>query len=245
MSADSGVPTYRDESGMWRDFAPFTRKGLNPGDISHVDGYLRDPHQAWGFHEYIRGIMANAEPHDGYAVVTKWLTQRWPDSSFLLTTNVDGFHRQAGVPEHQMWERYGNIWELMCVDRCHDEWWPETRVPLFDIDPETMKTNDIPRCNKCGGPARPRMHLAHGEHLDKAWACRQYQQFIEEPVDVYVVVGTTLWFSWPDEVTIRPKIISINPSEGAHAHYDDPIPVSMGARDALVGLDFVLNQAES
>lgn len=245
MSADSGVPTYRDEDGMWRDFTAFTSRGVSPGEVSHVDGYRRDPHQAWGFHEHIRRIMASATPHRGYEVVTRWLTERWPTSSFLLTSNVDGLHRRAGVEEHRMWERYGNIWELMCVDRCTEEWWPEPRAPLFDIDPETMKAVDIPRCHHCGGAARPRTHLAHGEFLPKRWAARQYERFIDGPVDVYVVVGTTLWFSWPDEVAERPTIVHINPSAQTHANYDDPLAITMGAEDALTGLDFALRRLDA
>jgi len=242
MSADSGVPTYRDEDGLWRDFEPFTSKGLNPADIAHVDGYQRDPHQAWGFHEYIRRVMASSKPHEGYDVVTRWLRDVWPESSFLLTTNVDGYHRRSGVDEHRMWERYGNIWELMCVTPCSDEWWPEPRAPLFDIDPATMRAVDIPRCPFCGAAARPRTHLAHGEFLSKGAGAKRYERFIDTQVDVYVVIGTTLWFSWPDEITDRPAIIHINPSAATHDRYDEPHAITMGARDALLGLDFMLRR---
>lgn len=242
MSADSGVPTYRDEDGLWRDFEPFTSKGLIPADIAQVDTYRRDPHQAWAFHEYVRRIMARNAPHDGYSVITRWLDEVWPESSFLLTSNVDGYHRRAGVEDHRMWERYGNIWELMCVTPCCDEWWSDTRAPLAEIDPDTMRATDIPRCPFCGGAARPRTHLAHGDFLARGAGAARYEKFIETKVDVYVVVGTTLWFSWPDEVTDRPTIVHINPNAATHAHYDAPFAITMGARDALVGLDFMLRR---
>jgi hypothetical protein len=61
-------------------------------------------------------------------------------------------------------------------------------------------------------------------------------------VDVYLVIGTMLWSSWPDEVRVRPRIIHVNPNPGTHARYDDPIGITLGARDALTGLDWMMRR---
>jgi NAD-dependent SIR2 family protein deacetylase len=242
MSADSGVPTYRDDRGMWRDFPGFAERGIQPQDIAHLDGYRRDPHAAWGFHEHVRRIMANAVPHAGYEVLARWMRETWPDA-FLLTTNVDGLHRRSGVEAHRMWERYGNIFVLQCVAACRPIAWPEPRAPLHAIDAETLRAADLPCCPFCGGPARPSVQLDHDEHfLQDEVAAHRYQRFVDDRViDVYVVVGTTLWFSWPDGVP-QPAIININPDPATHARYVDPIAITMGACDALVGIDWMLRR---
>src|SRR5688572_29045333 len=70
MSADSGIPTYRDEGGRWCRFEPFASRGIVPSDIAHPPGFRARPDQAWGFHEWIRRRVAGSTPHAGYDVIT-------------------------------------------------------------------------------------------------------------------------------------------------------------------------------
>ncbi|MCB9638220.1 MAG: hypothetical protein H6727_04835 [Myxococcales bacterium] len=241
MSADSGIPTYRDKEGRWRDFQPFTRLGLRPADFSNPPGYRERPQYAWAFAEYMRRQMGKAPLHKGYPVITRWLLDVIPDA-FLLTTNVDDLHRRAGVPDSLMWERYGNIWELQCLSRCTGHWWPEKRVELCDLDLETMEAHNFPRCPFCGDLARPRMQMEHDpDFIEREPAWQFYQNFLGRgDVDVYVVIGTTLWFSWPEEMQHKPQVISINPDPSTHEHYDEPIAITMGAADALDAIDEVM-----
>lgn len=238
MSADSGVPTYRDEDGMWRDFEPFTAKGVIPREIAHLDGYQRDPEAAWGFHEWVRRTMRAAEPHAGYEVVRRWVHEMLPDA-FVLTTNVDGLHLRSGLRPQEVWERYGSIWELQCVDACRAERWPEPRVPLCTLDEETLRASNLPRCPHCGAVARPRLQLDHDpDFLQDAEGGRRYTAFVgAHDVDVYVVVGTTLWFSWPEQLGYRPTVVHVNPDPRTHARYGAPIAITLGAEDALTRID--------
>lgn len=241
MSADSGIPTYRDEKGMWRDFEPFTSKGVVPREIAHLDGYRRDPEAAWGFHEWVRRAMRAAEPHAGYEVVRRWVQEALPDA-FVLTTNVDGLHLRSGLGPHEVWERYGSIWQLQCVDGCRPEHWPEPRVPLCTIDEATMRASSLPRCPWCDAVARPRLQLDHdADFVQDAYGARLYERFVDaRDVDVYVVIGTTLWFSWPDELDYRPTVVHVNPNPATHLRYDDPIAITMGAEAALTHIDRAL-----
>ena len=243
MSADSGIPTYRDDKGMWRDFEPFTEKGLQPREIAHLDGYQRDPAAAWGFHEWVRRSMRAAVPHAGYEVVRRWVQEVLP-SAFVLTTNVDGMHPRSGLEPHELWQRYGSIWELQCVAGCRAEWWPEPRVPLCELDPATMRASKLPTCPFCDDVARPRLQLDHdGLFLQKAYGAQLYERFVaDHDVDVFVVIGTTLWFSWPDALGYRPTIVHINPNPETHARYEDPIALTLGADDALLGIDWALRR---
>jgi NAD-dependent SIR2 family protein deacetylase len=242
MSADSGIPTYRDRNGRWRDFLPFSQVGLTPSDFAHPPGYRERPQHAWAFAEYLRRSMAQAPVHQGYDVLTEWMLRRIPQS-FLLTTNIDDLHRRANVPETKFYERYGNLWELQCLERCTPHWWRENRVELCTLDTTTMEASNFPQCPFCQGLARPRIQMAYDEEfVEKEAGWKFYQNFLASgPIDVYLIIGTTLWMTWPEGQEPN-TIIHINPAPNTHEHYQSPVAVTMGAKDALVGIDWAWRQ---
>lgn len=238
MSADSGISTYRDQQGRWRDFLPFTRLGLQPKDFSNPPGYREQPHYAWAFAEYLRRQMANAQPHTGYKIISNWVSNAGKEM-FVLTTNIDGLHRRSGVPDSRLYERYGNLWELQCLEKCTSHWWPDNRTKLCHLDEATMRASDLPTCPFCGGLARPRVQMDYDDQfIEKEVGWRFYQNFLDAAaIDVVVIIGTTLWMSWPDNEK-KPQVIHINPDPQTHVHYEQPIAITMGAEDALMGIDW-------
>jgi NAD-dependent SIR2 family protein deacetylase len=240
MSKECGIPTYRDEDGVYRDFEPFASRGVNPQEIANPPGFMAHPGRAWGFYEYMRRSVDEAKLHDGYGVVTRWI-RTLGDRGFVLTTNIDDLHLRAGLPRHQLWRRYGSLFELQCLEqsqpRCRDRWWRDERVPLCDLD-DDLRAETRPACPFCGGPARPRTQMALDEgFLEDEPAATRYDAWrADGEPDALVVIGTTLWFSWPDGVP-QPRIISINVDESQHAHYDDVIAITAPASDALVAID--------
>lgn len=262
MSAESGVPTYRGRGGRWREFTPFTSKGVIPSKIADPVGYREQFERATAFHEYFRRLMWDAEPHAGYDVITRWvergmkrgMSQGDQESegsppSFVLTTNIDDLHRRSGVPNHLLYERYGNLWELQCLNPepdslCARHSWRLDQRELCALDMERIMTSGHPPCLFCGGPARPRIQMKHDhEFIEDEVGWRRYQDFMER-VDVCVVIGTCLWLSWPDGVE-RPRVIHINPDPDTHKRYEDPIAITLGAKQALQGIDWFLERFES
>jgi NAD-dependent SIR2 family protein deacetylase len=238
MSRESGVPTYRDEGGRCSRLEPFASRGLAPADFAHPEGFRERPEHAWAFYEVLRRTVAGAEPHEGYGVITRWLS-RWP-RSFLLTTNIDELHLRAGARDDGVRQRYGSMWQLQCLKPCRQEVWTDRRVPLVALDEATLVASDLPACPFCGGGARPRTQMAHDDaFIDDAAASARHEAFLAEgEPEVVVVVGTTLWLSWPEHVHPRPRVISINPDPERHAPYgDDVIGLTARASDALVAID--------
>lgn len=171
-------------------------------------------------------------------MITRWMT-RWP-RSFLLTTNIDELHLQAGVPDDRVRQRYGSLWELQCLKPCRQGAWRDRRVPLVTLDEATMVASGFPTCPSCGGGARPRTQMAHDEQLidDVAGSARHESFLIGGEPEVVVVVGTSLWFSWPEHVDPKPRVISINPDAERHTTYgDDVIALTAPASDALIAID--------
>jgi NAD-dependent SIR2 family protein deacetylase len=67
MSADSGLPTFRDRDGFWRNFPVYSRSGLRPEELAAGTEFMRRPERSWGFYEWRRRNAARNRPHEGYA----------------------------------------------------------------------------------------------------------------------------------------------------------------------------------
>ena len=200
ISAESGVPTFRGQAGLWRDFCP--------QDLATPRAFRRDPGLVWEWYDWRRGLIGACEPNAAHRTLAE-MEQRLPDLT-LITQNVDGLHQLAG--SRHVLELHGNIWRTRCLgcDRVSED----HRVPLPEIPPH---------CPKCGGPLRPDV-VWFGESLpsqvlEAAWAaaarCR-----------LKLVIGTSAVVhpaaSLP-LVALRngARLIEINPAEtplSTHAH---------------------------
>ena len=151
ISAESGVPTFRGQAGLWRDF--------RPEDLATPRAFRRDPGLVWEWYDWRRGLIGACEPNAAHRTLAE-MEQRLPDLT-LITQNVDGLHQLAG--SRHVLELHGNIWRTRCLgcDRVSED----HRVPLPEIPPH---------CPKCGGPLRPDV-VWFGESLpsqvlEAAWA---------------------------------------------------------------------------
>jgi NAD-dependent SIR2 family protein deacetylase len=57
----------------------------------------------WGssFNKY-----REVKPHDGYQIVRQWRDQRFVDTFYMLTSNVDAHWRRAGIKDTEVCEVY-------------------------------------------------------------------------------------------------------------------------------------------
>src|SRR5713226_6873827 len=82
VSADSGIPTFRGEAGLWRNF--------RAEDLATPEAFARDPLLVWEWYEWRRSIVRDAKPNDAHLAIA-----RLPNA-LLVTQNVDGLHQRAG-----------------------------------------------------------------------------------------------------------------------------------------------------
>jgi NAD-dependent deacetylase len=136
ISAESGVPTYRDvETGLWAKVDPY--------EISSADGWRRHPEKVWAWYLWRHYMMKSVEPNAGHRAVAAW--QDYAEVH-VVTQNVDDLHERAG--SGRVYHLHGSLFEFRC-DRCQQPYHGE--LPAM---PEPVESVAPPTCT-CGGLIRP------------------------------------------------------------------------------------------
>jgi len=164
ISAESGVPTFRGQGGLWKKF--------RAEDLATPEAFARDPRLVWEWYDSRRAALAQVAPNAGHRALAE-LEARKPRFT-LVTQNVDGLHDRAG--SRNVLKLHGDIWTLRCL-RCGRERRDE-RTPLPELPPSC----------ECGGMLRPGV-VWFGEPLPvEAW---ERAQKATREAEVLLVVGTS------------------------------------------------------
>jgi NAD-dependent deacetylase len=164
VSAESGIPTFRGQGGLWRQY--------RPEDLATPQAFARDPKLIWEWYDWRRGLIARAEPNPGHIALAE--IERRARTFTLITQNVDDLHERAG--SRNVLHVHGSIWTVRCL-ACHAES-TDKRAPLPEIPP---------RC-ECGGLLRPGV-VWFGEALPpRVWASAERAA---RAADLFLVVGTS------------------------------------------------------
>ena len=165
ISAESGIPTFRDKEGMWNN--------INPQDIASPRAFKKDPQLVWEWYDWRRRIINKANPNQGHYALAE--IERQKEKFTLITQNIDGLHEIAG--SINLVELHGNIWEIRC-EKC-DTVNKNYEVPIPEIPP---------KCEKCGEITRP--NVVWFEEIIPMHQIDQALLSIEES-DLMMIIGTS------------------------------------------------------
>jgi NAD-dependent protein deacetylase/lipoamidase len=175
ISAESGVPTFRDAGGLW--------EGVRVEDVASPDGFRVDPLNVWRFYSERRANMASVAPNAGHRALVD-VEQRLGDRFLLVTQNIDGLHAAAGST--RIVEMHGNLMRSRCTvcDR-----------PPFE-DRTAYKDNVAPMCGRCkqrGTDALLRPDIVWFGELIPPAALDGVERFVETAGAhlVFLAVGTS------------------------------------------------------
>jgi NAD-dependent deacetylase len=163
ISADSGVPTFRGQDGLWRNF--------RAEDLATPEAFARDPRLVWEWYDWRRGLIVAKHPNPAHHALVE-LERRY-ERFRLITQNVDGLHAAAG--SRNLIELHGNIWKVRCI-QCN-EIYENRDIPI----------QMLPHC-KCGGLLRPHI-VWFGEALDPHNIVRSEEALSD--CQVLLIVGTS------------------------------------------------------
>ncbi|WP_022890334.1 NAD-dependent deacylase [Agromyces italicus] len=87
ISAESGVPTFRDAGGLW--------EGHRVEDVATPEAFERDPDTVQRFYDARRHAVALAEPNPAHEALAR-LERELGDELLVVTQNIDPLHERAG-----------------------------------------------------------------------------------------------------------------------------------------------------
>jgi NAD-dependent deacetylase len=199
LSADSGLPTYRGIGGLYENRDP--EENLPIEFLLSREALEAYPDLTWKYLLQIEQACRAAKPNRGHEVIAA-IESRF-DRVWVLTQNVDGFHRQAG--SRNVIDIHGDLHHIRCM-RCL-YWQAVDDYNGFSIPP---------RCPECRGVLRPDVVL-FGEELP-ARQLAIYQAETRRDFDLVISVGTTSVFPYISAPVLaayqlRKPSIEINPGE--------------------------------
>lgn len=164
ISAESGVPTFRGEGGLWRDY--------RATDLATPEAFHRDPGLVWEFYNWRRELLAPLRPNAAHLALVKIEAQL--PHFLLITQNIDDLHRLAG--SRNILELHGNIWKVRCT-KCQ-------RM----TENRTVPLTAPPFCESCGGMLRPHV-VWFGEPLDQEVLDQAVEALAK--CQVMLIIGTS------------------------------------------------------
>jgi len=213
VSAESGIPTFRDPGGIWDRFDP-AEVGTTGGALQFA---LRYPERIRDFIRETVETFEKADPNPGHYGLAD--LEKMGILKSVVTQNIDDLHSIAG--NTRVLEVHGNIYRWRClscqrvVKHGREDIIKRIRgaVEAESFSLEVLMAA-IPRC-ECGGMMRPDV-VNFGEAVQQMPA--SYDE--ARRADVVIILGTS-GVVWPaagvphEARRNKARIIEINPTENA------------------------------
>jgi NAD-dependent deacetylase len=163
ISAESGVPTFRDADGLW--------EGHRVEDVATPEAFARDPGTVQRFYDARRAALRTVEPNPAHRALAR-LEQWLGDDLLLVTQNIDDLHERAGST--RVLHMHGELLSTLC-GAC------EARSPWHD------DLGHGPQCPRCASAALRPDVVWFGEvpyEMDRIFEAL-------ETCDLFVSIGTS------------------------------------------------------
>lgn len=194
LSADSGLQTFRDAGGLWRNY--------NPMALATPEAFARDPKLVWEWYQWRRDVAGKAEPNAGHLALAEFVSRN--ESSLLVTQNVDDLHERARTPSERLIHVHGDLFLNRCTSCSYSD-----RSPISELPPQ---------CPRCGQSLLRPGVVWFGEMLDSKILSRVENFVRKRECSLVLVVGTTATFHYIIDWVLRAKnsgamLVEVNPEE--------------------------------
>jgi len=163
ISAESGIPTFRDPGGLWDRY--------DPEEYATIEAFRRTPGKVWQMmRDFVE--LKTARPNPGHYGLAQ--LEQMGFLHCVITQNVDNLHQDAG--SRDVIEFHGNMRQVVC-QRC------QKVSPLEEISLHTLP----PYCG-CGGVLKPAW-VFFGEPIPVHAMYRS--QEAAQSCDLILVIGTS------------------------------------------------------
>jgi NAD-dependent deacetylase len=170
ISAESGIPTYRGEGGLWHKY--------DPNKYASINTFLQDPSYYWSFFRDVRyPMLKKVKPNKSHMALAE--IEEMGNLKTVITQNIDGLHQEAG--SSSVIELHGTTRIIYCMT-CSREY---TMDEVFFM----LEVQIPPLCSECKGRLRPDV-VFFGEALKPQILASAYAE--AEKCDFLLVVGSSL-----------------------------------------------------
>ncbi|BDV31168.1 NAD-dependent deacylase [Microbacterium terricola] len=112
ISAESGVPTFRDADGLW--------EGHRVEEVATPEGFEADPDLVLQFYDERRRASASVHPNAAHLALAR-LEREFGERMLVVTQNVDDLHERAGT--HRLLHMHGELFRARCTHcRARPQW---------------------------------------------------------------------------------------------------------------------------
>jgi NAD-dependent deacetylase len=199
ISAESGVPTFRDADGLW--------EGHRVEDVATPEAYDAQPSAVHRFYDARRAALAAVEPNPAHHALAR-LEESLGDDLLVVTQNIDDLHERAGLI--RVWHMHGELLSALCRG-CR------RRTPW------TGDLGDYPPCPHCGvSELRPDVvwfgEIPYGmDQIQIALASADLFVSVGTSGAVYPAAGFVQYAALHGARTLE---LNLQPSEGTH-HFEE------------------------
>lgn len=196
ISSGSGIPTYRDDSGIWKSNRPIQHAEFM-GQHATRQRYWARSYSGWP-------TIDKAAPNEAHIALAK--LEKKGFVSALVTQNVDRLHQRA---EHnKVIDLHGRLDQVLCMDcgaliaRNEVQRWLREHNPQLsegsgltrpdgdaDVDDSLVKSVVVPSCQRCDGLLKPNV-VFYGSSVEKPLVTQIYEKI--EKADALLVIGSSL-----------------------------------------------------
>jgi NAD-dependent deacetylase len=113
ISAESGVPTFRDADGLW--------EGHRVEDVATPEAFDRDPAVVHRFYDARRAALGAVQPNPAHRALAL-LEEALADDLLVVTQNIDDLHERAGSV--RVLHMHGELLKALCRACQHRTPWP-------------------------------------------------------------------------------------------------------------------------
>jgi NAD-dependent deacetylase len=159
ISTESGVPDFRSPGGVWTKYRPVLFQDFLASESARI--------QHWRLKKATYELFKTVKPNLAHDAICQF--ERRGQLLGLITQNIDGLHKIAGVSEEKLVELHG--------------------TDPFDVYENLGEEFTAPTCDACGGFLKS-ANVSFGQSMPVE-AMRRAQAW-SEGAEIFIVVGSSL-----------------------------------------------------
>ncbi len=172
ISTESGVPDFRSPGGVWSRYQPVLFQDFLASETARV--------QHWRLKKATYELFKTVAPNVAHYAIRDF--ERRGQLLGLITQNIDGLHKIAGVSDAKLVELHGTDRLVTCL-KCARRYQPA------EVYENLAEEFTAPTCDDCGGLLKS-ANVSFGQSMPLE--AMQRAQAWSERAEIFIVIGSSL-----------------------------------------------------